>query len=104
MSDSDIWSLIIDKQKLSTQINQNIGNARIYGVSIDGKAKLFPGFNIMGNVNLTDNTINKKIGQIPSILPLYGNVRINYNSKKFNLTLSNNFSGRKLSQDYSRGG
>ena len=104
LSDSDIWSLIIDKQKLSTQINQNIGNARIYGVSIDGKAKLFSGFNIMGNINLTDNTINKKIGQIPSILPLYGNVRINYNSKKFNLTLSNNFSGRKLSQDYSRGG
>ena len=104
LSDSGIWSLITDKEKLSTQINQNIGDARIYGVSIDGMAKFFPSFTIMGNINLTDSTVNKQIGPLPSILPLYGNVRVNYNKQKFNLTLSNNFSGRKLSQDYSRGG
>ena len=31
-------------------------------------------------------------------------MRINYNSRKLNLSLSNNFSGRKLPKDYSRGG
>ena len=58
LSDSGIWSLITDKEKLSTQINQNIGDARIYGVSIDGMAKFFPSFTIMGNINLTDSTVN----------------------------------------------
>ncbi len=104
MSGNDIWSLIIDREKMFTQINENIGNARIYGASIDGMAVILPGFNIMGNINLTDTTINNRIGPLPSILPLYGNVRINYKNQKFNLTLSNNFSGRKLSKDYSRGG
>ena len=56
------------------------------------------------NVNFTGSTLNKQIGPLPSILPLYGNVKINYKRQKFNLTLSNNFSGRKLSQDYSKGG
>ena len=104
LSNNDIWSLIIDKEKLSTQINQNIGNARIYGVSIDGMAKFLSGFTILGNINLTDSTINKQIGPLPSLLPLYGNMRINYNKQKFNLTLSNNFSGRKLAKDFSSGG
>ena len=104
LSNSNIWSLIIEKEKLSTQINQNIGNARIYGVSIDGMVNFLNVFSIMGNINLTDSAINKQIGPLPSILPLYGNVRINYKKEKFNLTLSNNFSGRKLSKDYSRGG
>lgn len=104
LSNSNIWSLIIEKEKLSTQINQNIGNARIYGVSVDGIVNYLNGFTIMGNINLTGSTINKQIGPLPSILPLYGNVRVNYNTGKFNLTLTKNFSGRKLSQDYSRGG
>ena len=104
LSNNEIWSLILEKDKLSTQINQNIGNARVFGVSIDGMAKLLTGFTIMGNINLTDSTINEEIGPLPSILPLYGNFRINYNKQKFNLSLSNNFSGKKLSQDYSRGG
>ena len=104
LSNSNIWSLIIEKEKLSTQINQNIGNARIYGVSIDGMVNFLNSFTIMGNINLTDSTINKQIGPLPSILPLYGNIRVNYKKEKFNLTLSNNFSGRKLSQEYSRGG
>ncbi len=104
VSNNDIWSLIIDKGKLLTQINQNIGNARIYGASIDGMAALFPGLNIIGNINFTDSTLNNRIGSLPSILPLYGNLRINYNSRKLNLSLSNNFSGRKLPKDYSRGG
>ncbi len=104
LSNSGISSLIIDNEKLSTQINQNIGNARIYGVSIDGMAKFFNCFTIMGNINLTNSTVNKQIGPLPSILPLYGNVRINYNRRKFNLTLINNFSGRKLPEGYSKGG
>ena len=104
VSNNDIWSLIIDKGKLSTQINQNIGNARIYGASIDGMAALFPGLNIIGNISFTDSTLNNRIGPLPSILPLYGNFRINYNSRKLTLSLSNNFSGRKLPKDYSRGG
>tara|TARA_B100000575_G_scaffold33556_1_gene22585 strand:- start:20842 stop:23319 length:2478 start_codon:yes stop_codon:yes gene_type:complete len=104
LSSNNIWSLIIEKEKLSTQLNQNIGNARIYGVSFDGLAKLLNCFTIMANINLTDSTINEQIGPLPSILPLYGNIRINYKKERFNLTLSNNFSGRKLSQDYSRGG
>ena len=104
LSNSNIWSLIIEKEKLSTQINQNIGNARIYGVSIDGMVNFLNGFTVMGNINLTDSAINKEIGPLPSILPLYGNVRVNYKKKNFNLILSNNFSGKKLSQDYSRGG
>ena len=104
LSSSNIWSLIIEKEKLSTQMNQNIGNARIYGVSIDGLAKFLNHFTIIGNINLMDSTINKQIGPLPSILPLYGNIRINYKKRKFSFTLSNNFSGRKLSQDYSRGG
>ena len=101
---SDIWSLIIEKEKLSTQINQNIGNARIYGLSVDGKGSFLNVFTIIGNINFTGSTINKQIGPLPSILPLYGNIKINYKRQKFNLTLSNNFSGRKLSQDYSKGG
>ena len=104
LSNISIWSLILDEEKLSTQINDNIGNARIYGFSVDGRAKLFPGFTITGNVNLTEATINKKIGPLPSILPLYGNLRFNYNKQKFNLTLSNYFSGKKSSRDFSRGG
>ena len=104
LSNSGIWSLFLEKDRLSTQINQNIGNARIHGVSVDGIAKFFSAFTIMGNINLTDSTINKQIGPLPSILPLYGNIGINYNTQKFNLTLKNNFSGRKLSRDYSRGG
>tara|TARA_Y100000768_G_scaffold318559_1_gene254013 strand:+ start:2620 stop:5115 length:2496 start_codon:yes stop_codon:yes gene_type:complete len=104
LSNSNIWSLIIEKEKLSTQINQNIGNARIYGVSIDGMVNFLNGLTFMGNINLTDSTLNKQIGLLPSILPLFGNFRINYKKEKFNLTLSNNFSGRKLPQDYSRGG
>ena len=66
--------------------------------------KFFNCLTIMGNINLTNSTVNKQIGPLPSILPLYGNVRINYNRQKFNLTLSNNFSGRKLPEDYSKGG
>lgn len=104
VSNNEIWSTIIDKEKLSTQINQNIGNARIYGVSFDGMVRFLPSLNVVGNINFTDSTINKQIGPLPSILPLYGNVRINYNKQKFNLTLSNNFSGRKLLQNYSTGG
>ena len=101
---SDTWALIIEKEKLSTQINQNIGNARIYGFSVDGIGSFSNGFTIIGNINFTGSTLNKQIGPLPSILPLYGNVKINYKRQKFNLTLSNNFSGRKLSQDYSKGG
>ena len=103
-SDLDIWSLIIDKEKLSTQINQNIGNARIYGISIDGMAKFLTSLTILGNVNVTKGTKNKRIGPLPSILPLYGNLRVNYNKDKFNFTLSKNFSGRKLAKDFSKGG
>ena len=104
VSNNEIWSTIIGKEKLSTQINQNIGNARIYGVSFDGMVRFLSSLNVVGNINFTDSTINKQIGPLPSILPLYGNVRINYNKQKFNLTLSNNFSGRKLLQNYSTGG
>ena len=104
MYSSDTWSLIIEKEKLSTQINQNIGNARIYGFSVDGIGSFSNGFTIIGNINFTGSTLNKQIGPLPSILPLYGNIKINYKRQKFNLTLSNNFSGRKLSQDYSKGG
>ncbi|MGB2171178.1 MAG: TonB-dependent receptor plug domain-containing protein [Flavobacteriaceae bacterium] len=97
-------TVIYSDEILVTQANINIGNARIYGCSLEGKLDFSEVFSLLGNISFTQATLNPLFGPLPSILPRFGRVEINYNKKDLSLILRHIFNSAKNPEDYSFGG
>jgi hemoglobin/transferrin/lactoferrin receptor protein len=97
-------TVIFIKEVVTTLANANIGNARIYGLSFEGKWKLTESLTAAANLTYTDASENRLIGPLPSILPLFGGADLSYEKEALSLRLRMQHNGAKNPEDYSLGG
>ena len=97
-------TIIFTEEVVTTLANINIGNARIYGLSFEGKWKLTESLTAAANLTYTDASENRLIGPLPSILPLFGGADLSYEKEALSLRLRMQHNGAKNPEDYSLGG
>lgn len=97
-------TLLFFDEEVTTQANTNIGNARIYGASIEGKWKITP--RLVSHLDFTYTAANENniIGPLPSILPYFGTMGLQYKKDTYTLRLNYRYSSNKNAEDFSLGG
>jgi hemoglobin/transferrin/lactoferrin receptor protein len=96
-------TVLYTDEVVTTMANANIGNARIYGLSFEGKWTLTERLSAMANITYTDASENS-MGPLPSILPFFGGADLAYEKKGISLRLRMQYNGAKKPEDYSFGG
>ncbi len=104
LSTAEAETVLFTDEIVTTMANTNLGNARIYGVSFEGKWKLNESLSVDANITYTDASKNSMIGPLPSILPLFGGAGLSYEKEALNLRLRMQHNGAKKPEDYSLGG
>ena len=97
-------SIELGNELLITQANFNLGNATIYGLSLDGNLKLSESFNAYGTISFTEADNNPFIGPLPSILPHFGRLEFTYKRDKLAFLLRHRFNSEKHPATFSAGG
>ena len=87
-----------------TVSNKNLGDRFLYGGSIDGRMQLGQHFDGLGSLTYTKSDKNANYGPLPSIAPIFGDLKLRYQKKRFYATAVLRFSGKKNPDDYSWGG
>lgn len=97
-------TLMFFDEEVTTQANTNLGNARIYGASFEGKWKISSHLAWQTDITYTAANDNAIIGPLPSILPYFGTVGLRYNKENHSLRLNYRYSSNKNPEDFSLGG
>lgn len=97
-------SIELSDEILFTQANINLGNATIYGLSLEGTLKISESLNANGMIAFTEADNNPFIGPLPSILPYFGRLELAYKNDKLSLLLRNRFNSSKHPGTFSFGG
>ena len=97
-------TLMFFNEEVTTQANTNLGNARIYGASFEGKWKMTPSFSSLIDFTYTAAQENAIIGPLPSILPYFGTLGLHYTKEKYTARLNYRYSSSKAVDEFSLGG
>lgn len=104
LSTTEVETVVFTNEIVTTMANANIGNARIYGFSFEGKWNLSENLSAAGNITYTDASENDMIGPLPSILPFFGGADISFEKEALSLRLRMQHNGAKNPDTYSLGG
>ena len=97
-------TLMFFNEEVTTQANTNLGNARIYGASFEGKWKMTPSLSSLIDFTYTAAQENAIIGPLPSILPYFGTLGLHYTKEKYTARLNYRYSSSKAADEFSLGG
>ena len=100
----DINTIIYDGEEVLTQANINTEKEKIWGGDIEIKWKKNDFLSFNGKFTFTNAEKNQKYGPLPSILPFFGTLEIQYKNKKLWTNLSYIFNSSKKPNDFSRTG
>ncbi len=103
-STAALETLMFFDEEVVTQANSNLGNARIYGASFEGKWRISPQLTSLADFTYTAANENTIIGPLPSILPYFGTLGLRYKKENYSFRLNYRYSSSKNAADYSLGG
>lgn len=104
VSASDVNAIMFSEEMVLTQANTNIGNARISGLSLEGKWKMTQALALAHYTTYTHASENNVLGPLPSILPFFGRNEITFDDQNFSFQFRHEFAGKKKAEDFSLGG
>ena len=96
--------ILYDEELVQTMANFNLGNSNIYGGNFDFKARVLDNILINGSITYTKGSNLKDMLPMPSIPPLFGNIKFKIINEKSQYQLSYRFSSSKDPSTYSVGG
>ena len=96
--------ILYDEELVQTMANFNLGNSNIYGGNFDFKTRVLDNILINGSITYTKGSNLKDMLPMPSIPPLFGNIKFKILNEKSQYQLSYKFSGSKDPSTYSIGG
>ena len=97
-------TIIYNEEELQTVANVNLGNASMYGGTLDIKSKLSKALTLTSNLTYTIGSALEDKYPLPSVSPLFGNFLLNWNHKRWDAHINFQFSDTKFPEDYSLGG
>jgi len=103
-SSSSPNTIIYNEEEVQTIANVNLGNASMYGGTIDVKSKLSNALTLTSNLTYTMGSALEDKYPLPSVSPLFGNFLLQWNRKGWNAHINFQFSEAKSPEDYSLGG
>ena len=96
--------ILYDEELVQTMANFNLGNSNIYGGNFDFKTRVLDNILINGSITYTKGSNLKDMLPMPSIPPLFGNIKFKIINEKSQYQLSYRFSSSKDPSTYSIGG
>ncbi len=96
--------ILYDEELVQTMANFNLGNSNIYGGNFDFKTRVLDNILINGSITYTKGSNLKDMLPMPSIPPLFGNIKLKILNEKSQYQLSYRFSSSKDPSTYSIGG
>ena len=96
--------ILYDEELVQTMANFNLGNSNIYGGNFDFKTRVLDNILINGSITYTKGSNLKDMLPMPSIPPLFGNIKFKIINEKSQYQLSYRFSSSKDPSTYSVGG
>ena len=96
--------VLYDEELVKTMANFNLGNSNIYGGNFDFKTRVLDNILINGSITYTKGSNLKDMLPMPSIPPLFGNIKFKIINEKSQYQLSYRFSSSKDPSTYSIGG
>ena len=97
-------TVLYNGEELITLANNNLGNRYMLGTSLDGNIFFTDKISLKGDFNIINALKNDQYGPLPSISPVFINLFINYEKKKWFASLRYQYSGSKNPEEYSLGG
>ena len=96
--------ILYDDELVQTMANFNLGTSNIYGGNFDFKTRVLDNILINGSITYTKGSNLKDMLPMPSIPPLFGNIKFKIINEKSQYQLSYRFSSSKDPSTYSIGG
>ena len=96
--------ILYDDELVQTMANFNLGNSNIYGGNFDFRTRVLDNILINGSITYTKGSNLKDMLPMPSIPPLFGNIKFKIINEKSQYQLSYRFSSSKDPSTYSIGG
>ncbi len=103
-STEDENTILYNDQELRTIANKNLGDRYLYGATFDSRITLFKNLDLLSSLTYTEGVKHDTYGPLPSISPLFGSTKLEFNHNRFRVFLGLEFSDAKSPKDYSIGG